>query len=119
MIILVSYKVVFDKCKNPILAQKKYVAKWPNDFDFGFDITNPVEFRKFLSNYRLKNGKLLPHLSKCGDRIVYKAYTWGTPNWFKELFPEHLRHKRVFCLFPGMDEKGSTLNIIKYGHIRK
>lgn len=119
MIIVRAFKVVYDKGNNPILLNQKIITKWKTDFDFGFDITKPANWKKFLASYIMPDtGKKLPHLSKFGDPIIYEVYIWGIPKWIKDAFPEEVVQKRLISLFPGYADNNIKLDIKIYGKIR-
>jgi len=124
MIIVRSFKVVYDKGNNPVLIQQKIINKYQNDHDFGFNIANPVAWRTWLAAYKTKSGKLLPHQSKYGDPIIYEVYIWGKPKNYAELFGEQFKLRNNINLFPGYDESqgfkdvSKKRDIKKYGRIR-
>jgi len=119
MIILRAFKVVYDRGENPILLNQKIITKWKTDYDFGFDITKPSEWKKYLANYTLPDtGKKLPHQSKYGDLIIYDAYMWGVPKWVKDAFDEKILNHKLISLFPGYDSEGNKLDIKVHGMIR-
>lgn len=123
MIIIKSFKVLFDKKGNPHAVMPKIVKKIANNHTFDFDIYKPIEWKKFLSSYRGESGKLLPRFSSAGDPVVYTVYTWGTPKWMKEGLSEKIRltqgsSLKVVHFFPGYDEAGNTRSIEIYGSIK-
>jgi hypothetical protein len=120
VLILRSFKVVFDKGNNPILLQQKIIKKWPTDTDLGFDISSPNQTKKFIENYVTENGKLLPHQSKYGDPIVYEMYFWGRVKpWMRDAFPDHVAEKNNINIFPGYDNEGEKLDVKRFGMIRR
>jgi hypothetical protein len=102
MLVCKSYKVLYDGCKNPVLSTPKIVTKWKNDYDFGFNIYEPKEWFKFLSQYKTKEGKFLPRYTSCGDPVVYYIYAWGSSSQMRLMTGIQ---KAIIEFFPGFDKK--------------
>lgn len=82
--------------------------RFPSDHDFGFDITRPANWQKFLENYKL-DGLLLPRKTVEGHYIVYQVY--DTSSKMKD-------GGRNRSLFPGYREDGTKLDVWKYGYLK-
>jgi len=117
MIILRMFKILYDKKGTPVLYNPKIVAKWKLEEieKFDFDITKPIEWKKFLSNYKTKNDKLLPSETPNGDDVVYMVFSWGRlPPSYTGVFP--VQTGTIF--FPGYDKAGNKRDVKLYGRIR-
>jgi len=83
MIKLRAYPV--DEKRNSVYGYKTVnKCSWPDNHDFGFDINNPVAWRKFLKTLPLRNK------TKDGKPIAYNVYKWGgrgQKGGYTNLFP--------------------------------
>jgi hypothetical protein len=78
MAINVSFgKLVKDVKGVNHIVKKKRLLKLPKEYDFGFDIYEPNNWRVWLENYKDKNGKLLPRKTVDGEQIVYDIRLYG------------------------------------------
>lgn len=103
------------------VTQMKLVTRFENDYYFGFDITNPDNWKKFLRKYRTPEGKLLPRKTKEGDPIAYYVFMVGVPKFFREVFPGADKYTSYYCFFPGeklrRDKTKSGFLVPKFGRI--
>jgi len=85
-------------------ADRKIFKKFDNYHDFGFDVYDPKNWRKFLNNMKF-NGKLLPRKNADDFKIAYRVYFFGMPKGF----PKHTAKGNYYNLFPGYAESGESL----------
>lgn len=104
MIIIMAYKTFEDK--YPV--ERKIIAQFPNEHDFGFNIGDPVQWRKFLMR-----DKTLPIRTKKGVSVSYRVYIWGGIKGIREP-----GFGSGTTLFPGMDPvTKKRLQVSKYGRL--
>ena len=125
MVIVIRQARVVRGMKGKLyLTQGKLVTTFRNDHNFGFDITNPDNWKKFLQRYRNpKTGKYLPRYSKHGDPIAYYVYVFGVNTWLNDILSKGSGfHNNYYALFPRRtkyyDENGDVNFLIpKVGRI--
>lgn len=123
-IIIRSFKVVYDKGNNPVLVQQKIINKYSAEHDFGFDISKPALWRKWLAEYKTSTGKFLPHKSKYGDPIIYEVYNWGQSRRLVRDLGQEFFNIGNINLFPGYEKTDGVCDLQKkrdikvYGRIR-
>jgi len=101
------------KGKKIQAIDQRIIMKFPNDYDFGFDIYKPENWKRWLSNYKDKKGNYLPREDKDGMKVVYNVYVFGISEWmeFKPISGGYV------SLFPGYDKYGTHLKIAQHGEL--
>lgn len=93
-------RVVYGKTGRAHITEVKLVAKFPNDYHFNFNIANPDNWKKFLRNFRTRDGKLLPRRTKEGDPVAYYVFMLGVPTYMRDALPDQ-KYYGYYCCFPG------------------
>jgi len=103
---------VKDKGGNPHPVKMTKLTQFRNEYDFGFDIMKPENWRKFLAEYVDEStGKRLPRMSQYGDPVVYYVYLFGSSRWIRSSYSDN---RPFINLFPG-----TQVYETKDGEIRK
>lgn len=112
-ICIVGYRVIIGAENRKIPTDTRRIANFDNYHDFGFDIFKAENWKNFLKNYKLDDGRKLPRKTKEGDKVAYKVYVWGKP---KEWVCMNTRGSYL-NLFPAYDEYGDARKVTDYGYI--
>jgi len=125
MIYIIYSRVVRGVNGELYTVQHRMVSKFPNDFEFDFDIFKPKNWLNFLKTYKYSGGKNLPRFSKVGDPITYYVYMIGMEKHIREYLGKSSRSDGAYhILFPGVDKEKSklirgnkSLEIARFGRI--
>lgn len=101
------YKVLEERYSS---RAKVLPEKWANDHDFGFNIGDAKEWRKFLLRYTV-NGMPLPRKTKDGNPVGYQVFRWGSVKGVTGY------QKGYHVLYPGNNENGERLPVAFYGRL--
>ena len=98
-----GYKVV-DKTR--IVIPPYVLEKWPNNHDFGFDISVPEIWYKYIKRKKY-------HLRKTKDELpfVFQVTRWGNG-------VEINGCKKTMSLFPGRNPDGTKRKMVVWGLIK-
>ncbi len=118
MIILRAYRVMVSPRKRMRLVNPIMIKKWPNEYDFGFNIYKPVNWLIFLKEYKKENGNLLTRNTSENEEVAYEVYVWGTPLWMKEYYNKIGINDGHVNLFPGYLH-GEKKGIAIYGVLQR
>lgn len=86
----------------------KVLMKWPNDYDFGFNIFNPSNWKPYLERFEFGSGERLPRRTKHRIPLVYHVYVFGRSKGMPIAKPR----SSIYSLYPGYDKNLRPIPII-------
>lgn len=101
MIIVQVLNVVLTP-ETVVLKNPAIIHKWKNNHDFGFDIQNPNNWRKWL----IANGYHKQRTTNEGHYIAYRVYGFGG-------------RSSAINLFPGPFKNGVQRPVLPFGILNK
>lgn len=102
--------VIYVKCRRVLVMKDgvllnepsfKVIGEYNNYHDFGFDVYNADNWKKFLQDFEDSKGRKLPRRYEGNVRVVYNVVMFGVP---KELRDKKTRGA-IRRFFPDPDNK--------------